>query len=210
MLWSGRGNEGEFVKVWVWWHVWEGFSRELLIGSSLLTGGQTAVRAAQIDVAFWDCCHTKLVIGASEKGSESAGKYHIPLSGSASHRNADLGNEIILSTFASEETFMCQTKETQAARTSSQKDHPEGKISVVQTIFEGLFELKTTVSRTFCKNLWSLFYHMDRISGIPPLTNNFPCPVSKPFHSPTSSLLSQKQHLTLHKWIQQNSICFCL
>lgn len=94
---SVRGDEGEFMKVWVWWHVWEGFLCELLIGSSLLTGGQTAVRAAQIDVAFWDRCHTKLVIGASEKGSKSAGKYHIPLSGSTSHRNADLGNEIIIS-----------------------------------------------------------------------------------------------------------------
>lgn len=72
------------------WCAWP-FSRRLL------TGGKTTVGATQVDVALRNCCHAKLVIGTSEKGSKSTGKYYVPLPGSTSHGNTDLVKEMIVS-----------------------------------------------------------------------------------------------------------------
>lgn len=66
-----------------------------LVGSWLLTSGQAAVGATQIDVAVRDGRHAELVVGAGEKGSKSACKHNVPLTGSATHRHADLGKEQI-------------------------------------------------------------------------------------------------------------------
>lgn len=59
----------------------------------LLTSGQAAVGATQIDAAVRDGRDAKLVIGTGEKGCESAGKNKVPLTGSASHGNTDLKQE---------------------------------------------------------------------------------------------------------------------
>lgn len=62
----------------------------MFVNNTLLTSRQTAVRATQVDVAFRDRCHAKLVVGSSEEGSKSAGKHHIPLPGCAACGNAHL------------------------------------------------------------------------------------------------------------------------
>lgn len=130
--------------------MWEGLWCAWFVSSSLLTSGQAAVGATQVDVAFWDGCHAELVVGAGEKGSKSASKYNVPLPGSTSHGNTDLRKEffcfLVPTVYKSTRaiTFLCQITHTHAW---SQKDHPEGQISVAQTIFDSFFGPKTPLSR---------------------------------------------------------------
>lgn len=57
---------------------------------STLTSGQAAVRAAQVDVALRDGGGAQLVVGTSEEGGQRAGEHDVPVTGRASHGNADL------------------------------------------------------------------------------------------------------------------------
>jgi len=82
------------------------------------------------------------------------------------------------------------------------KDHPEGQISVAQTLAENLFEPETMLSRDSMKRVFhkslELFPHMAGISRIPRLTNNFLSPVCKNLPNPTTSFLAQTEATTKH------------
>lgn len=56
----------------------------------MLTDGDTAVGATEVDVALRDGRHAQLVVGPGEECCEGAGKHHITVPYGATYRHAHL------------------------------------------------------------------------------------------------------------------------
>lgn len=59
----------------------------------MLTDGDTAVGATEVDVALRDGRHAQLVVGPGEECCEGAGKHHITVPYGATYRHAHLQKE---------------------------------------------------------------------------------------------------------------------